>query len=117
MGEEKRQYVRWREKIQVAYVVEGEKQPYREVFTEDVSEVGVLIDAFEELESGQNVQLKIEFVYDSVPIMARAKVMHVKKSEDRYKIGLEFLGLDDFQKQRFARYLEMIKKEHSQKAE
>jgi len=117
MGEEKRQYVRWKDKIQVAYIIEGDKQPYREVFTEDVSELGVLIDAFEELESGQNVQLRLEFVYDSVPIIARAKVSHVKKSEDRYKIGLEFLEMDDFQKQRFGRYLEMIIKEHGQRAE
>lgn len=86
MGEENRQYVRWRDKIQVAYVVEGENQPYREVFTEDVSEAGVLIDAFEELELGKNVKLKIEFVYDSVPIMARAKVSHVKEAKIAIKL-------------------------------
>lgn len=113
MGEEKRRYVRWKDKIQVAYASGGEgKQHYKEVFTEDVSELGVLISTFEELRVGEKVRLRLEFVYDSVPIMVEAKVAHVKISDDHYKIGLELVEMDDFQKQRLLLYLEMIKKEY-----
>jgi len=117
MDEELRRYVRWKDKIQVAYTVGEGKQQYREVFTEDVSERGVLIATFEELKVEQNVQLKFEFVYDTIPIMVKAKVVHAKISGDHYKIGLEFVEMEDFQKQRFAQYLEMIRKECSRKAE
>ena len=119
MGEEKRQYVRWKDKIQATYAVGEGRQPQiqRKVFTEDVSETGVLLNTFEELKLGQYVQLSLEFVYDSVPIVLTAKVTHVKMSEDHYKVGLEYVKVDEFQKQRFMRYLELVRKEHGLRVE
>ena len=65
----------------------------------------------------QNVQLKIEFVYDPVPILARAKVAHVMKGDHYYKVGLKFVEIEGFQQERFLRYLEMVKKECRQETE
>ena len=66
MREEERQYVRWKEKIQVSYAPGEVSHGFKEVFTENISELGLLIRAFEELGVDQKVQLKLEFVYDSI---------------------------------------------------
>ena len=119
MGEEKRQFVRWKDRIQVSYSSEVEKQriKYRKVFTEDISETGILISTLEVLKFGRYIDLRLEFVYDSVPILVTAKVVHAKRSGDQWNVGLEFVKFDDFGKQRFMRFLEFIREEHDQKGE
>ena len=112
MGEENRHHVRWKDKIQIAYCPEHGSHSFREVSTEDVSEAGVLITVFEEINPEERIQLRLELVNDSVPIVAMAKVAHIEIIESGYRIGLEFVDIDDFQRQRLVRYLEIIKEKH-----
>lgn len=109
MRGEKRQYVRWRKKIRVTYTLSEDDTSFKEVFTEDLSEMGVQILAADKLEPGQAVRLKIEFIYDSVPIMAVGKVAFVKAFENQYRVGLEFMDMDDFGKLRLKRNLDKIR--------
>ncbi len=104
MSQEKRRYIRWKEKIKVAYAF-AENESYKEVFTEDLSEAGLQILTTDRLELEQAVMLKIIFIYDPLPIIAIAKVVHAENKEGRYKIGLEFFNMNDFEKQRLRRNL------------
>lgn len=111
MDEEKRRAVRLRKRIRVAYSLTEEGEAYREVFTEDISESGLQILASEKLEKGQVIRLKIEFVYDSVPILANATVMYVAPFRNRYRVGLEFFDMIMFQKERLKRGLDKLVKD------
>jgi c-di-GMP-binding flagellar brake protein YcgR len=118
MSEEKRRYIRWRTKIKITYslVEDGKDEFYQEAFTENLSELGLQILASERLEIEQNIKLKLEFVYDSVPIMAVARVVYVKNYKNQYRVGLEFMTMDDFQRQRLKQNLEKISQELTNEA-
>lgn len=108
MVEEKRRYIRWRRKIRVAYSLTEEDASYKEIFTEDLSDHGLQILVSDRLVPQQKVRLKLEFVYDSVPIMAVCRVTYVKDYEDQYRVGLEFIDMKDFEKERLKRSLEKV---------
>ena len=116
MGEEKRQYFRWRKKIRITCSLTGKDDSYEEIFTEDLSETGLQILLSERLALRQTIRLRLEFVYDSVPIMAAGRVVYVKAHENRYRIGLEFMEMDDFQKQRLKRGLEKARQDFEAEA-
>lgn len=108
MGEEKRRFVRWRQKVRVAYSLDKEGNSYQQIFTEDLSETGLQILLKDSLQLSQTVRVKLEFVYDSVPIMATARVAYIKAYQNQYRVGLEFINMTDFEKQRLKRILEKI---------
>lgn len=109
MGEEQRRYVRWKEKVKVDYALPGKNEAFQETFTEDISESGMQLLAEEQLELQRQVKLRLEFVFDSVPIVLDAKVTYLTPYKNRYRVGLEFSNMDSFQKQRLIRSLEKIK--------
>ncbi len=111
MSEEKRRYVRWRKKVRVAYSLNEKEEPFKEIFTEDLSEMGLQILAGDKLQLQQIVPLRLEFIYDSIPIFAAGRVVFVVASGDKYRAGLEFVDMDDFQKQRLKQNLDRIKQD------
>lgn len=117
MAEEKRRYTRWKEKIRVSYSLTEGDNSYREIFAEDIAEVGVQILVPERFILKQKVKLKLEFAYDSVPIMAYGQVVYVKPYKDRYKVGLEFVDMDEFQKHRLKRCLDKLRKDSGDRTE
>jgi len=111
MSEEKRRYVRWRKKIKVAYSLKDTEEHFEEIFTEDLSEVGLQILVSDKLQLKQTIRLKLEFVYDPVPIIAGGKVVFVKACEDKYRVGLEFIDMDDFQRYRLKLNLDKVRQD------
>lgn len=105
MLEEKRHYVRWRQKVKVTYACIEDPAVYRETFTEDLSEQGAQISVRDKLIPRENIDLKLEFGYDAIPIMALGKVVYFKSNQGRSRAGLEFVNMDDFQKQRLQKNL------------
>lgn len=106
MVEEKRRYIRWDTKIRVTYSLQQNDESYEEVFTENVSEVGVRVVLKDKIEPKQLLRLKLEFLSDSVPIIVDCKIVYVIAEKDHYRIGAEFVNMNDFQKQRLKRCLE-----------
>ena len=111
MDQGKRRHIRWKKKLRVAYSLMDESESYREVFTEDISESGLQIISLDRLTPKQTVRLRLEFVYDSVPIVAVAKVVYVGELENKFRVGLEFLKMDTFQEQRLKRYLGKLRQD------
>lgn len=116
MGEEKRRYIRWAKKIRVAYALTEGDESYKEIFTEDLSDRGLQILVAGRLGPGQTVRLKLEFIYDSVPIMAVGRVTYVRDYEGQYRVGLEFINMSDFQKQRLKRSLDKVRQDFRDEA-
>lgn len=111
MVEEKRRYIRGDNKVRVTYSL-GEEDEFSEgVFTENISEVGLQIIIENRIEQNQVLQLKLEFMSDSVPIIADCRVVYVKPESNQHRIGLEFINMDNFQKQRLKRCLEEVRKD------
>jgi c-di-GMP-binding flagellar brake protein YcgR len=111
MDQGKRRHIRWKKKLRVAYSLMQDDESYREVFTEDISESGLQIISSDRLSSKQMIRLRLEFVYDSVPIVAVAKVVYVGELENRFRVGLEFLKIDSFQEERLKRYLGKLRQD------
>lgn len=106
MAEEKRRYLRWNKKIRVAYSLRPGVDVDKEIFTEDISEIGLQILIQGRLNVQQVVHLRLEFIYDSVPIVVEAKVVYAKAEKNLYRVGLEFINFDDFDRLRLKRCLE-----------
>ena len=117
MGEEKRSSIRWKTKIRVAYSLAGADELYKEVFTEDISEKGLQILAADKLKLKQTVKLKLEFVYDSVPITVIGTIVYLKEHGNQRRVGLEFINMDAFQSNRLRRGLERVRQELKDEAE
>lgn len=111
MDQGKRRHIRWKKKLRVTYSLMQDSESYHEVFTEDISESGLQIISFDRLTSKQMIRLRLEFVYDSVPIVAVAKVVYVGELERRFRVGLEFLKIDSFQEERLKRYLGKLRQD------
>lgn len=111
MDQGKRRHVRWKKKIRVAYSLMHEDESYQEVFTEDISASGLQIISSDKLSPKQTIRLRLEFVYDSVPIVAIAKVVYVGELENKFRVGLEFLKMDNFQEERLKRYLGKLRQD------
>jgi len=116
MAEEKRRYFRWRKKIRVTYSLTEEDESYQEIFTEDLSEHGLQILVRDRLGVQQKIRLKLEFVYDSVPIMTIGRVIYATAYENQYRVGLQFIDMNDFEKQRLKRGLEKARQDFQNKA-
>lgn len=110
MTEEKRRFIRDYNKVRVTYSLSEESEFSEGVFTENISEVGLQIIIDNRLEQNQVLQLKLEFMSDSVPIIADCRVVYVKPETDQYRIGLEFVNMDNFQRQRLKRCLEEVRR-------
>lgn len=106
MDEEKRRYLRWKEKIRVTYACGEQDEHYQETFTEDLSEGGMQILGYEKLKADQEVKLRLEFVSDSVPIAVESRVVSVKACGSQYRVGLKFTQIDEFDRHRLRRNLE-----------
>ena len=111
MDQGKRRHIRWKKKLRVAYSLMQENDSYQEVFTEDISESGLQIISLDRLTPKQEVRLRLEFVYDSVPIVAVAKVVYIGELEHKFRVGLEFLKIDSFQEERLKRYLGKLRQD------
>lgn len=111
MGEERRRYIRWKKKVRITYSLWDRPESYQEIFTKDLSEMGLQILSADKWKPQQIVRLKLEFVYDSVPIVADARVVYVNAFENQYRVGLEFVDMDDFQKQRLKRCLDKLRQD------
>ena len=111
MDQGKRRHIRWKKKLRVAYSLMQDSESYQEVFTEDISESGLQIISFDRLAPKQMIRLRLEFVYDSVPIVAVAKVVYVGELEHKFRVGLEFLKIDSFQEERLKRYLGKLRQD------
>lgn len=110
MVEEKRRYIRGDNKIRVMYSLSEEGKFSKEIFTENISELGFQIVIDHRIEKNQTIRVKLEFISDSVPIVTDCRVVYVSAEADQHRIGLEFVNIDDFQKQRLKRCLEEIRK-------
>ncbi|MFH1777010.1 MAG: PilZ domain-containing protein [Candidatus Omnitrophota bacterium] len=116
MMQEKRHYIRWAKKVRVTYSLTKEDVSYQEIFTEDICEIGLQILIDDELKLQQNVWIKIEFVYDAVPIIVLGRVAHLEMFGNKYRVGLEFTGMDAFSKKRLKRLLDKAAGEQSEEA-
>lgn len=110
MGEEKRRHFRWREKVRVTYSA-LEEELYQEIFTKNLSERGLQILVNKKLYPNQTVRLKLEFAYDSVPVMGLGKIAYVESCGEQFRAGVEFMEMSDFDNQRLRRNLEKIREE------
>ena len=111
MVEEKRRFIRWEKKVRVTYSSGDFSDSFKEIFTENISEVGTQILTDDDFEWGQVVGLKLEFISDSVPIMVECKVVYVKRENNRNRVGLQFIQIDKFEKERLVRCLHIAAKE------
>lgn len=113
MGQEKRRYVRWTKKVRVVCCMREDEDAFEEVFAEDISESGLQIVLRRPLKTNQFIKLKLEFIYDSVPIMVTGKVVHIKPEGDNFRLGLELVDMDDFQTQRLRKCLDKFSQDES----
>jgi len=111
MTEEKRRHVRWKKKLKVSYALTDEMDFYEDLFTQNISEEGLQILISNPIELNQTVNLKLEFVNDSVPINITGKVIFLKADEKKFRIGFAFINMNDFQKRRIKQNLEEVKLE------
>ena len=103
--EEKRRLPRWVKRVLVTYTtLEGEKVSEQAV-TQNISEGGLQLVLVHQLEIGELIDTKIELVHDSIPIFATCKVSYVKYQDGTHQTGLQFVKIEDFQRERLGRYL------------
>ena len=106
MGEEKRRFIRWTKKVRVVCSFREDEEAFEEVFAENISETGLQLVLTQPLKQNQYLKLRLEFIYDSVPIVVTGRVVHMSPEEKQYRIGLEFVDVDDFQRRRLRLCLE-----------
>lgn len=111
MVEEKRRYIRWERKVRVTYSFDQSDESSEGVFTENISEVGTQIITEDIFELGQFVRIKFEFSSDSVPIIVDCRVVYVRSEKEGNRVGLQFIEIDEFQKERLIRCLMIASKE------
>lgn len=118
MVKERRRFIRWNSRIRVTYCLsqDEESYDYKEAFTENICEGGLQISVRKRLEIKQVVRLRLEFMSDSVPIITDGRIIHSRIDQDHYRVGLEFINMDDFQKRRLQHCLELVKKDLKRKA-
>jgi c-di-GMP-binding flagellar brake protein YcgR len=117
MSEEKRRHIRWKKKLKVSYALTEEGDYYGDIFTEDISEEGMQILISDSLELDQTLRMKLEFANDSVPINIIGKVVFVKADGKQWRLGFEFVNMDDFQKRRIKQNLEEVRSNFKEKDE
>jgi len=111
MSQEKRKFIRWSKKVRVICSFKENEEPFEEVFAEDISESGLQIVVSRFLEKAQVLKLKLEFGYDSIPINLTARVVYSITEGEKYRVGLEFVDVDEFQERRLRQCLEKFLKE------
>ena len=103
--EERRSSLRWIKGLVVSYsTLEGEKVTDHAT-TENIGEGGLQILLVHKLERTESVEIQLELVHDSIPIVATCKVIYVTPEDDKHRTGLQFVKIEDFQKERLLRYL------------
>ena len=112
MAEEKRRFFRWRKYIRVVYAFTHSlstiDEAGMEAFTEDVSESGLQMLVRSALRKDDMIDVRLEFVYDPVPVESRARVVYSISYETYFQVGVEFVNMESSQKQRLKEYLGRI---------
>ena len=104
-GKEKREFIRKIKKIIVIYTTLQGKKVTEQAITQNISEGGLQLLLVHKLEPKKLVDIEIEFIHDSIPIYATCKVTYVDPGKYKYRTGLQFVKIEDFQKERLVRYL------------
>ena len=104
-NKEQRNFYRWIKSLIISYSDSHNAQVTKIAATENISEGGLQVFLAQELKKDALVEIKIELAGDSIPIIATCKVAFVSSEEDRFRTGLEFIKIEDFQKERLLRYL------------
>lgn len=103
-NKEQRNFYRWIKSLIISYSDSQEKITKLSA-TENISEGGLQVCLGHALKQDELVKIEIELFNDSIPILATCKVIYVNPEEERFQTGLEFVQIEDFQKERLARYL------------
>jgi len=104
-NKEQRNFYRWIKSLIISYADPHNEQVTKLAATENISEGGLQVFLAQELKKDLLVEIKIELVFDSIPIIATCKVVFVSCEKDRFRTGLQFVKIEDFQKERLLRYL------------
>jgi len=102
---EQRKHYRWIKKLTLKFSDPEGQDITRRAVTENISEGGLQLVLPHELKIGQSVMVTIELMHDPIPIQAACKVVHISPERNRFCAGLQFTGLENFQKVRLLRYL------------
>ena len=104
-NKEQRNFYRWIKSLVISYSDSHNEQVTKLAATENISGGGLQVLLAQELKKDALVEIKIELVFDSIPIIATCKVVFINSEEDRFRTGLQFVKIDDFEKERLLRYL------------
>ena len=105
-GEENRRSKRWMKNIVVHYLTDKGEHVTEQAVTADISEGGLQLILAHKLELGETIDIKMEFVHDLIPILATCRAVYVIQQNDKFRTGLQFVKIKDFQKERILRYLD-----------
>jgi len=102
---EQRKHYRWIKKLTLKFSDPEGQDIISRAVSENISEGGLQLVLPYKLEPGQSVRVTIELMHDSIPIQATCKVAHISPERNRFRTGLQFTELENFQKVRLLRYL------------
>ena len=76
--------------------------------TNNISLTGMQVVLSCRLQTGDIIRAQIEFSNDPLPITVDCRVVYVKEENDNFITGLSFENIEDFEKERLRRLLEMV---------
>lgn len=109
--EERRKYLRIVKSLVVIYSCQAQHIEKDFAITTDISINGIGTILPRQVYKGQIVDVEIEFIYDAVPVRAKCKVVYVNPQNRDYKVGLKFIEIDDFERERISIFLARAQEE------
>ena len=110
---ESRKYPRVSNSLRVNYQV-ADGTLYRDCLTEDISDLGIRLNLFRQLEVGTTLKLSIYFQNVAQPTLVIGKVAWIKKTTGKeypYEAGIEFTLFDPSFLPKIKNHIQSISKE------
>lgn len=108
--EENRKFVRLEWPIVIKYKTVEEPHTQDQIVGKDISEGGACFVVYERLAKGTQLDVQIEFPFDSMPIFAKGEVRWVRKIGEEhtkaFEVGVVFTEVDAKDQKRFKMYIE-----------
>ncbi|MBN3040166.1 MAG: PilZ domain-containing protein [Candidatus Omnitrophica bacterium] len=111
--EEKRKEPRIKDRVIVHYEIGEGRKIEQEVASRDISMTGIQISIERNLKDDfsrwKKLELQLCVLEDVIPFILKGEVAWIKEDPEdimgRYLVGIEFISVDEFQKERLKKYI------------
>jgi len=107
--EEKRKFVRIEWPCVVHYKTSEEPHTEDQIVGRDISEGGVSFIVYERLIKGSELEIQIQFPFDSMPVFIKGKVVWIKKIGEEhartFEVGILFTEVEPRDQKRLKMYI------------